>query len=244
MMELREKELNLSIDNFSAIGTQAALLSGFSMTAFAELNVPENAPWGLQFSFYMFTAIAFSASLHCVCNTTFVTVWGPGLALRGPDGSIDKAIDGMIEERVQIFTSFGLGLLSFQMAAMIAGWMVMPLEISLATTAVSVLAIFMVVHFGRRVFRRFAIPKDRETRLDDLSELLQDPDGSKTWYNSMKEDEPVLVEPTIGIPNDPNMMKQAYDHGGETSQMQSTRAPPKRRVRDSGTPLLFSSSPN
>jgi hypothetical protein len=236
MVELREKELNLSIDNFSSIGTQAALLSGFSMTAFAEIGVPDDAPWILQFGFYMFTSIAMASSMHCVCNTTFITVWGPGLALRGPDGSIDRAIDGMVEERVQVFTSFGLALLSFQLAAMMAGWMTMPLEISLATTTVSLLAVMMVGYFGRRVFLRFAIPKDRETRLDDLSELLQDPDGSKAWYNSIKE-EPVMVEPG---PSDPNMLQPAYD---PSSEARGSRVPPKRKPRENGSiPLLFSAT--
>jgi len=190
----------------------------------------------------MFTSIAMASSMHCVCNTTFITVWGPGLALRGPDGSIDRAIDGMVEERGQVFTSFGLALLSFQLAAMTAAWMNMPLEIAITTTTVGLLGMVMVAYFGRRVFLRFAIPKDRETRLDDLSELLQDPDGSKAWYNSIK-DEPVMVEPG---PADPNMMHPSADH--YSSESRGARVPPPKRSHprprgDGGSiPLLFSAT--
>lgn len=66
------------------------------------------------------------AQVHCVCVTTFITVWGGGLALRGPDGSMMAACDGMIEERRQVFTSFGLGVLSFLAAATALSWIVMP----------------------------------------------------------------------------------------------------------------------
>lgn len=43
----------------------------------------------------------------CTASTTFVSVWGSGKALRGKDGSMDKAVDGMNDERAFIFTCFG-----------------------------------------------------------------------------------------------------------------------------------------
>lgn len=43
----------------------------------------------------------------CTASTTFVSVWGSGKALRGKDGSMDRAVDGMNDERAFIFTCFG-----------------------------------------------------------------------------------------------------------------------------------------
>jgi hypothetical protein len=58
--------------------------------------------------FYILVLVCMAAQIHCVCVTTFITVWGGGLALRGPDGSMMLACDGMIAERRQVFTSFGM----------------------------------------------------------------------------------------------------------------------------------------
>ena len=70
---------------------QAALIAGFSMTALAELNVPDDTPkpykvlcgdytelslFCCQFMFFLTTVITLASELHCVCNTTFITIWG------------------------------------------------------------------------------------------------------------------------------------------------------------------------
>jgi hypothetical protein len=95
-VQLREKELKLHYENFNAVGTQAAVLAGFAMTALAEVTVPpschtlpENSPlreytndspqctsiW-LKGAFYILVLVCMAAQIHCVCNTTFITVWG------------------------------------------------------------------------------------------------------------------------------------------------------------------------
>lgn len=143
---LREKELKLHYENFNAVGTQAAVLAGFAMTALAEVTVPPscsmlepNSPlraytmdspqctsiW-LKGAFYMFVLLCMAAQIHCVCNTTFITVWGAGLALRGPDGSMMAACDGMVAERKQVFMSFGIGLVAFLCSAIALSWIIMP----------------------------------------------------------------------------------------------------------------------
>ena len=38
-IQLREKELLLFNDNFNAVGTQSAVLAGFAMTSFAEIDL-------------------------------------------------------------------------------------------------------------------------------------------------------------------------------------------------------------
>lgn len=42
-IQLREKELTLFNENFNAVGTQSAVLAGFAMTSFAEIDLPHNA---------------------------------------------------------------------------------------------------------------------------------------------------------------------------------------------------------
>lgn len=44
-IELREKELNLFNSNFGAVGTQAAIMAGFTLTSFVEIDLPPNKQW-------------------------------------------------------------------------------------------------------------------------------------------------------------------------------------------------------
>ena len=39
---LREKELKLFNSNFSAVGTQSAIMAGFTLTSFVEIDLPPN----------------------------------------------------------------------------------------------------------------------------------------------------------------------------------------------------------
>lgn len=63
----------------------------------------------IQACLHLFVTISICANLMCTASTTFVSVWGSGKALRGKDGSMDKAVEGMLAERGFIFTCFGVG---------------------------------------------------------------------------------------------------------------------------------------
>eukprot|EP00656_Telonema_subtile_P011998 TRINITY_DN16015_c0_g1_i1.p1 TRINITY_DN16015_c0_g1~~TRINITY_DN16015_c0_g1_i1.p1 ORF type:complete len:191 (-),score=45.16 TRINITY_DN16015_c0_g1_i1:214-786(-) len=156
-LSLREKELNFFNDNFAAVGTQAALIAGFSMTALAELTVPETTSRFFKASFYLCTVITLACELHCVCTTTFICVWGPGLALRGPDGSIHRAVDGMMEERYQVFFSFGAGIISFILAAIAACWILMDPDTATIGSLILVGGLCLIWRYGRRIHQRFRI---------------------------------------------------------------------------------------
>ena len=48
--------------------------------------------------FYIMSSIAMASSLMCVFCSTYLTMWGPGLALRGDDGAMERAVEGMMKE--------------------------------------------------------------------------------------------------------------------------------------------------
>ena len=91
--------------SFNAVGTQSAVLAGFAMTSFAEIDLPHNAFYAqkarrpvemhlcttpqtppascVQACLHLFVTISICANLMCTASTTFVSVWGSGKALRG-----------------------------------------------------------------------------------------------------------------------------------------------------------------
>ena len=94
-IQLREKELLLFNDNFNAVGTQSAVLAGFAMTSFAEIDLPHNAFYAQKACLHLFVTISICANLLCTASTTFVSVWGSGKALRGKDGSMGKVVSAV-----------------------------------------------------------------------------------------------------------------------------------------------------
>jgi len=167
-IELREKELHLFNENFNAVGTQAAVLAGFAMTAFAELNVPADSPIMLKTVYYLCTVVSLCAELNVVAHTTFVNVFGCSLALRGPDGSMQYAVDGMLMERQRIFACFGIGLLSLQATAICASWLLMEDAAAVVASCVILYSTYFIVEGGKRIYTKFKVDDSDVANFDDL----------------------------------------------------------------------------
>jgi len=167
-IQLREKELNLFNDNFNAVGTQSAVLAGFAMTSFAEIDLPHNAFYAQKACLHLFVTISICANLMCTASTTFVSVWGSGKALRGKDGSMDKAVDGMHAERSFIFACFGVGLITTLLALMSAAWILMTLEVAIVATMGIAWCIYVIGRQARRIYTKFRLSKGDVVTFDDI----------------------------------------------------------------------------
>merc|ERR1712118_614720 len=128
-IELREKELKLFNSNFSAVGTQAAIMAGFTLTSFVEIDLPPEKQFAKAL-LHFFVTLSICINFVTVAMVTFVTVWGGGKALRGRDGSMDYAVDEMNSERTFIFTTFGAGILATLGCLFAAAWVLMESEIA------------------------------------------------------------------------------------------------------------------
>mmetsp|Transcript_7488 Transcript_7488/g.13545 ORF Transcript_7488/g.13545 Transcript_7488/m.13545 type:complete len:411 (+) Transcript_7488:190-1422(+) len=124
MLQIREKELNYITNKYNAMGTQAALVGGFTVTTLTSLTIGEGIPFIVRWLFFAFSSVSLSCSISCILNATFVTVWGPGLALRGPRGSMAKAYYGMVYEQRQIFGSFVVAIFFFAAQSIVAFWVI------------------------------------------------------------------------------------------------------------------------
>lgn len=170
-IQLREKELNLFNDNFNAVGTQSAVLAGFAMTSFAEIDLPHNAFYAQKACLHLFVTISICANLLCTASTTFVSVWGSGKALRGKDGSMDSAVDGMHAERAFIFSCFGVGLITTLLALMSAAWILMTLEVALVATMGISWCIFVITRQAQRIHQKFGLSDSDTTSFQDIMRI-------------------------------------------------------------------------
>jgi hypothetical protein len=123
LLAIREKELNYYTQNALAVGTQAALLAGFAYSGLTQVAIPLDSEYVLKLLYLLVTTTAMSLELLAVMNTTLLSMLGPGLALRGPDGSMHPAVDGMMEEYQAAYLNFVLGLIFFHFSAALFGWL-------------------------------------------------------------------------------------------------------------------------
>ena len=119
LLGIRNKELHFYTENLIAIGTQAALLSGFAYGGIIMSIFKEDANKYLKGAFLCTAIAAMSLELMTVGASMIAAIQGPGLALRGTDGSMHRAVDGMLIEYKIAFLLFATGLCLFILAALL-----------------------------------------------------------------------------------------------------------------------------
>jgi len=167
-IELREKELKLFNSNFSAVGTQASIMAGFTLTSFVEIDLPPEKQFA-KAALHFFVVMSICVNFVCVAMVTFVTVWGSGKALRGQDGSMDYAVDEMNSERTFIFSSFGVGVVATLGCLLSASWVLMEAEIAAFASCLILGTIYMLVSEARRIRTRFYLPPEDCVTFSELA---------------------------------------------------------------------------
>lgn len=159
------------------VGTQAAVLAGLDITMFIEFTPPSNSVWGeelafiprtLKFIYYIMIISAFCANMTVVSHTTALSVLGAGLALRGPDGSMVTATDGLYEERRAVFFTFGTGLACTVGSLIMCVWLVLHWEAALVCFGITTYTAYKIAQNYRRVHRRFEYDESETVNFDDI----------------------------------------------------------------------------
>jgi len=161
LLKIREKELQFYTQNCIAIGTQAALLSGFAYNGIIQVDIPSESSDWLKTSYLCVTTMAMGFELIAVLNSTLCSMLGPGLALRGPDGSMHRAVDGLMLEYRLTFLFFTMGLIAFHGSALLFAWLEFSWPVALAMTIALLMFIYGMGRYFKRIYRRFALESDR-----------------------------------------------------------------------------------
>ena len=169
LLDTRQREVTYMTDRLNSVGVQASVTAGFVITVLVGVGRidainEENEHYVLPVTVYLFwgsSAASIACCVHCILNALFCNIWGPGLALRGPEGSVSKAFFIMLQERHHIVGAF-VGAIFFFVFQIICGfWIldVIPGEYSgYALFASIVLAIGLCVttFFLNRMDKRMA----------------------------------------------------------------------------------------
>mmetsp|Transcript_16735 Transcript_16735/g.25079 ORF Transcript_16735/g.25079 Transcript_16735/m.25079 type:complete len:286 (-) Transcript_16735:343-1200(-) len=177
---LKEKEFKLHHENLMTVGTQAAVLAGLDVTMLIELTPSSDSEWVMLHStlwfiprviklFYYFTiSTAFCANILVVGQTTILSVMGASLALRGPDGSMMVATDGLYDERSYVFKVFAYGLVSTLCSVIVGVWLILPPESAFVCMMSTIYTAFKLREQYRRVKQKFIFDEEDTVDFHDL----------------------------------------------------------------------------
>ncbi|CAD7954851.1 unnamed protein product [Amoebophrya sp. A120] len=121
--ELRQLELDYYVANYWLWCGASTIVGGF---LFNQLTtpIPYETSYLVSSVYLSLTSGAFGASVCTVTWTVFLAMWGPGLALRGPDGiaSFHRAVDFLKKEQESVYLMFKLAILLYFFSSILLTW--------------------------------------------------------------------------------------------------------------------------
>lgn len=117
LLQIEDKELHFYTQNCYTLGTQAALLSGFAFSAIVEARDMDNIQTEFKIVWSVMTILSMVFELMCVVKAMQLSIMAPGLALRGPEGSMTRAVMVMRGEYRTLHRLFYAGLFFFHLSA-------------------------------------------------------------------------------------------------------------------------------
>eukprot|EP00004_Rigifila_ramosa_P000212 TRINITY_DN10245_c0_g1_i4.p2 TRINITY_DN10245_c0_g1~~TRINITY_DN10245_c0_g1_i4.p2 ORF type:complete len:185 (-),score=31.73 TRINITY_DN10245_c0_g1_i4:566-1051(-) len=119
-----------------------------------------------QFLFYLSTEVALASELVVLAQSTLL-ILGENLALRGPPGSMPRAVETMRVRRKHIFNSFGLSLVMFHVSAISLAWVKMHEVLASISTIMFAISLYMCY--------KLWVKNSKQTRLCRVSLCLKSP---------------------------------------------------------------------
>ena len=99
--DVRQQELDFYAGNYWTWGSTCTLFAGFVFSQLTR-SIPTDTNWVLE-NFYLLTvSLCLGCSVSVIIWTVLLSMWGPGLALRGPQGmgSFHGAVVGEMRNSV------------------------------------------------------------------------------------------------------------------------------------------------
>jgi hypothetical protein len=197
-LNIQERDLNNVTTFLDGLATQSALLSGFAFVAFSTYDINVET-WKIVL-LYLSTCCALGANLFVLCVGQLVTIYGPTLALKGPKGSMERAVNLMRYYRSLLFWMFAFGLVSF------GGMIVMLLFIYLPDGLVGLLipCVVLVMGFFITTFVFAAkVLSDFQFKTPDLKYVigkkLHVPGNKKKNHSALQDQDRVSALEFLGI---------------------------------------------
>ena len=196
LINIRAAEVNYFNDFFGNFGIQAGVLVAIILAnvgglAGSNVSGAEEDSAGMDlraggigspafaYIFFYSSAISIVVGMHLLICTILCSVFGQGLALRGPIGSMVNAITGMVEEQRSIVNFFGLLCVTFNLSLIGLFGMLLDQNNAICMSIIFSLGLYMWYHYSLRIYNRFYyngfyhIDYEKENIADNLEVLSE-----------------------------------------------------------------------
>ena len=173
MLHIREKELMFFVRNCQNMANLAALIacmaqSGLIFTKYIDFNLCGQGLVSLrskellcaEFTYPIAVFITMGLCLLCMWVSMLVSLLAPGLALRGPDGSMHECVRMIGEEYEYALAILACALLMFFVSAILWSWASQHLPVAIVLTIILVASVRIIWSMTRYTVSSFSIAKD------------------------------------------------------------------------------------
>uniref|UniRef100_A0A7S2FHV0 Transmembrane protein n=1 Tax=Octactis speculum TaxID=3111310 RepID=A0A7S2FHV0_9STRA len=186
-LQIREKEIAVFISNLSVLSTQSAFLTGL---CFGGMNIP--ITWNknddsvddfdldythaFELCFFTCTSVGAGLNILTLSICSWCIIFGPGLAIRGPDGSMTRAAEGLYTERKYALRFFWAGVFFCLLSGVFLGFLKFdPLTASFICAIIILFSVFAVLYTRLVTRPRFSF-SDMERKPNEILVSGYDPE--------------------------------------------------------------------
>ena len=182
LLGIRERELTLYTNNIRGIAGTTALLTGFSLTSLMYEKPGDFQSFSpvAKGTFELINYLSVMFNTAAMFGATVCAMLGPGLALRGADGAMDQAVEGLAVEFRTTFILFFCGVTTYFLC--FSAFLTMDYtvgdawDVMLHVMLIGTFLLFLrsTVKASKRIYKKFRLPPEAA-----VSGAF-DPDGALT----------------------------------------------------------------
>jgi hypothetical protein len=129
--------------------------------------------------FQISTAMCLGVSLHVILTTIYLQVYGQGLSIHGPIGSMARAVAGMREETKEVFIAYILMAIFFAISMLTSFWTVMTVRAASISSAFFIFISYQWWRYCLRIYNKFYVKRLFFLGADDIVDREAERDPTK-----------------------------------------------------------------
>ena len=160
LVNIRYAEIQYFTDFFTNFGTQCFLLAGFICGAVSQTpGYDANCNYFWVFMYNIASAACVALATLGLLISVFISVFGQGLAIRGPPGSMIKAIEGMVIEQHNAVALFLGAVISYILQEIGMFWIMMDQPNAIICSIIVAVFAVYTYNVSLRIYNRFYFNK-------------------------------------------------------------------------------------
>jgi hypothetical protein len=165
LINIRNAEVSYFSNVYSTFGLNAVMLAGFVLSSISQVpGMEASCSIFWKYMYWTTTAVCIVVALHIVLDSIFLVVYGQGMAMRGPVGSMVQAVQGFEAEQNQTVRSFVLTVVLFTISTAATYWIMMDSLPALLSCVITLIGVCFWYHYCLRIYNRFYWDKEEETK--------------------------------------------------------------------------------